>query len=134
MSVARNLKRIMDANAVSVASLAAQSGIEKVFLSKYLSGRSKPSESVLARLAESLAVPLEELTHDKPNKRSGKIRPEDAARRLGRNAQDIRIGLQKGVLPFGIAYKRDGSLTYTYEIDPGKLEQYAEELERFWKH
>lgn len=65
---------------------------------------------------------------------SGKIRPEDAARRLNRSAQDIRIGLQLGILPFGTAYKREGSSIYSYEIDPIRLEAYAEAQEAFWNH
>ena len=66
-------------------------------------------------------------------KTSGKIRPEDAARRLGRSAQDIRIGLQMGYLPIGTAYKRPGSSVYSYEINPELLEKYAQAQEAVWK-
>lgn len=132
MSIARNLKRLMDENAVSVSALSADSGIEKTFLTKYLAGKVIPSESVLARLARSLGCEIESITADPKKRTAGKIRPEDAARRLNRSAQDIRIGLQQGFLPFGIAYKRSGSSTYTYEIDPGKLEDYAQRQENFW--
>lgn len=66
-------------------------------------------------------------------KTSGKIRPEDAARRLGRSAQDIRIGLQMGYLPIGTAYKRPGSSIFSYEIDPVRLEEYAQAQEAVWK-
>jgi len=66
-------------------------------------------------------------------KTSGKIRPEDAARRLGRSAQDVRIGLQMGYLPIGTAYKRPGSSIYSYEIDPVRLEEYAQAQEAIWK-
>lgn len=133
MSIAANLRRAMDANAVSVSSLAELSGVERVYLTKYLSGKIRPSEAVLARLARSLGIPVEELTANRPTRTAGKLRPEDAARRLSRSAQDIRIGLRLGILPFGTAYKREGSSVYTYEIDPGALERYAGEQERFWK-
>lgn len=132
MSIATNLRRAMDANAVSVASLAALSGVERSFLSKYLSGRIRPSESVLARLAGVLGVSPESLAEERVARTAGKVRPEDAARRLHRSAQDIRIGLQRGLLPFGTAYKRDGSSVYTYEIDPAALEAYARAQEDFW--
>jgi len=132
MSIARNLKRLMDENAVSVSALSADSGIDKSFLNKYLSGKVMPSESVLVRLARSLGCEVESITSDPKKRTAGKIRPEDAARRLNRSAQDIRIGLQQGFLPFGIAYKRSGSSTYTYEIDPGRLEEYAQKQENFW--
>lgn len=133
MSISANLKRAMDAGAVSVASLAALSGVERGFLNKYLSGKVRPSESVLARLARALEISVDELTAERITRTGGKVRPEDAARRLGRGAQDIRVGLQLGLLPFGVAYKRPGSSIYTYEIDPGALERYAEDQERFWK-
>ena len=67
-------------------------------------------------------------------KTGGKIRPEDAARRLGRSAQDVRIGLQMGYLPIGTAYKRPGSSIYSYEIDPVRLEEYAQAQERVWSN
>ena len=133
MSIARNLKRLMDENAVSVTSLSADSGIERSFLTKYLAGRVIPSDSVLACLARSLGCEVETIKAENKTRTAGKIRPEDAARRLHRNAQDIRIGLQQGLLPFGTAYKREGSSVYTYEIDPGKLETYARSQETFWQ-
>jgi hypothetical protein len=66
-------------------------------------------------------------------KTGGKIRPEDAARRLGRSAQDVRVGLQMGYLPIGTAYKRPGSSIFSYEIDPVRLEEYAQAQEAVWK-
>ena len=133
MSIARNLKRLMDENAVSVASLSADSGIERSFLTKYLAGKVIPSDRVVERLARSLGCEVESIKAEHKTRTAGKIRPEDAARRLHRNAQDIRIGLQQGLLPFGTAYKREGSSVYTYEIDPGKLETYARSQEIFWQ-
>lgn len=133
MSIARNLKRLMDENAVSVDALSADSGIGKPFLGKYLAGKVIPSERVLERLARSIGCEMESITQDPKTRTAGKIRPEDAARRLNRSAQDIRIGLQNGLLPFGTAYKREGSSVFTYEIDPGKLETYARDQETFWQ-
>ena len=133
MSIARNLRREMDSRAVSVARLAADSGIEAGFVRKYLAGTAKPSEGVLAALARSLGCEADVLAGNTLTRQSGKLRPQDAALRLGRSAQDIRIGLQLGVLPFGRAYKRPGSSIYSYEIDPMKLEDYAEAQERTWR-
>lgn len=134
MSIARNLKRAMDENAVSVTALAALSGIEKTFLTKYLSGKVKPSESVLTRLAECIGVPVTALAKDPVTRTKGKIRPEDAARRLHRSPQDIRIGIRMGLLPFGTAYKRPGATIYTYEINPEQLERYAQQQEQFYSN
>ena len=38
----------------------------------------------------------------------------EIARATGKNPQFIRIGLQRGLLPFGIAMKNEGSSEYTY--------------------
>lgn len=46
---------------------------------------------------------------------------EEAAKITKLGAQTIRIGLQKGVLEFGTAFKRDGSSSYTYVIYPEKV-------------
>lgn len=38
----------------------------------------------------------------------------EIAKAIGKDAQFIRIGLQKGILKFGIAYKMPNSNEYTY--------------------
>ena len=38
----------------------------------------------------------------------------EIARATGKNPQFIRIGLRRGILPFGIAMKNEGSSEYTY--------------------
>ena len=132
MSIATNLRREMDANAVTEAALASKSGVDVSFIRKYLSGKSRPSEAILTRLARGIGIPVDKLSRDPLTRTQGKIRPEDAGRRLGRSAQDIRIGIQNGLLPFGTAYKHEGSSVYTYEIDPIALEAYAQEQDKFW--
>ena len=46
----------------------------------------------------------------------------DAAKRMGVSQQFVRIGLQRGILPFGYAVKM--SDRYTYHISENKLEDY----------
>lgn len=133
MSIAANLKREMEANAITEASLASKSGVEVQFLRLYLKGKSRPSDAVLVRLARGIGIPVDKLAKDPVTRTKGKIRPEDAGRRLGRSPQDIRIGLQQKTLPFGTAYKREGSSVFTYEIDPIRLEEYAQSQEKFWE-
>ena len=132
MSIATNLRREMDANAVTEAALASKSGVDVSFIRKYLTGKSRPSEAILTRLARGIGITPDKLSKDPLTRTQGKIRPEDAGRRLGRSAQDIRIGIQNGLLPFGTAYKHEGSSVYTYEIDPIALEAYAQEQDKFW--
>jgi hypothetical protein len=51
---------------------------------------------------------------------------QEAARRLGKSQQFIRISLQNGVAPFGFATKGTGS-TYDYHISPKLLNEYIGE-------
>ena len=47
----------------------------------------------------------------------------DAARELGKHPAFVRIGLQRGLLPFGTAEKVSGN-KYTYYINPRKFYEY----------
>lgn len=50
---------------------------------------------------------------------------KEVAELLGKTQQTIRIGLQLGVLPFGVAYKTNPeNKSYTYVIYPEKVKQY----------
>lgn len=57
-----------------------------------------------------------------------KIRPEDAAKALGIGVQAVRVGLQRGLFPFGWAIKLSEK-RYTYAISPKLFEQYLGERE-----
>jgi hypothetical protein len=50
---------------------------------------------------------------------------EDAAKRCGMNTQTLRLALQQGLLPFGIAVKTSEN-RYTYKIFTKRLEKYLE--------
>lgn len=50
---------------------------------------------------------------------------ERAAQIMGVSPQTVRVGLQKGVFPFGVALKMPGSSRYTYVI-------YAAEFQRLY--
>ena len=56
-----------------------------------------------------------------------KITIAKAAAIMGVNQQFVRIGLQRGVLPFGVAMKTSNQ--YTYYIYPKKFEEYIEKTE-----
>ena len=49
-------------------------------------------------------------------KRSISVR--EAARIMGKHEQFVRIGLQKGILPFGVAEKLPNSSRWSYHISP----------------
>jgi hypothetical protein len=49
----------------------------------------------------------------------------DAAKRLDMNPQTLRLALQQGLMPFGVAVKTSPN-RYTYKIFPKRLERYLE--------
>ena len=51
-----------------------------------------------------------------------KLNVKDVARLMGKNEMFIRIGLQRGLLPFGIAIKT--SSKYSYYINTNKFYEY----------
>ena len=44
---------------------------------------------------------------------------------LGKSQQFVRIGLQRKILPFGVAMQMPGKTTYTYHISPKQFCDYA---------
>lgn len=53
-----------------------------------------------------------------------KVTIKRAAQILGKSEQFVRIGLQRNILPFGIAMQMPGKRTYTYHISPKKFCDY----------
>jgi hypothetical protein len=51
-----------------------------------------------------------------------KFTVKDVARLMGKNEMFVRIGLQRGLLTFGLAIKT--SSKYSYYINPSQLEEY----------
>jgi transcriptional regulator with XRE-family HTH domain len=121
MSIAANLRREMDEQGVTVAKLAAQVECEPSSVRKYLSGAVRPSERVLERLGRCLGCNANELRYGRPKRRDGKLRTDDVARVTGIDPLSLRIGLQRGIWPFGVAYKRAGSSKFVYEYDPAEV-------------
>ena len=131
MSFAHNLKTIMQEQNLSQSDLSNLTGIGKSSLSQYLSGQNIPYKKRIAEIANALGVSHIRLTHNQPG-----IEPElppiihhqkitiaEAARRLGKSQQFIRVALQKGIAPFGFATKVSGNI-YDYHISPKLLDAY----------
>lgn len=61
---------------------------------------------------------------------SRKISVKEAAKIMGKSEQFVRVGLQRGLLPFGTAMKMGrNSTVYTYYISPKLFEEYVGEYE-----
>jgi len=116
---------------LSQSDLSNLTGIGKSSLSQYLSGQNIPYKKRVAEIANALGVPHIRLTisHQKTEQElipiisHQKISVAEAARRLGKSQQFIRVALQNGVAPFGFATKVSGS-AYDYHISPKLLEAY----------
>ena len=52
------------------------------------------------------------------------ISVKEVARIMGKHEQFVRIGLQNGTLPFGVAEKLPGSSRYSYHISPKLFFEY----------
>lgn len=125
VSFAKNLKKAMDERNMSQAELAKQIDKGKSSISQYLSGKNIPKDQVKKKVAEVLDCTIEYLDSGDPGKDIGSgihnISVAEAARRLGKSQQYIRVGLQKQRLPFGTAVlvKR-----WSYHISPKLLDEY----------
>lgn len=56
-----------------------------------------------------------------------KIGIKEVAEALGQSQETIRMGLQLGVYPFGVAFKKEGNHNWTYTIFPAKVKEYIGE-------
>lgn len=126
MSFANNLKKAMDERNMTQVELAKQIDKGKSSISQYLSGKNIPKYDVKQKIAEVLDCTVEYLDSGVPEKGgtgSGirNISVAEAARRLGKSEQFIRVGLQNQRLPFGTAVfvKR-----WSYHISPKLLDEY----------
>ena len=57
---------------------------------------------------------------------SENVKIKEVARRIGKSEQFVRIGLQRGILPIGIAIQISDK-KYTYHISPKLLTEYIGE-------
>ena len=77
-------------------------------------------------VGEAFSKCIESVEAEEAETMSAKIRPKDVAAVLGINAQAVRVGLQRGIFPFGWAIKTSSN-RYTYAISPKLFEKYLGE-------
>lgn len=127
MSIATNLRRELIRHDMTVAVLSERTGVSKASINKYLAGDVKPAEEVLARLADGLGITADELDIKREPKSKGtNVKPETAAKLMGKSAQWVRVMLQTkpDKLPIGCAVKLNGN-RYNYYISPQLLSDYT---------
>jgi len=121
---AKKISQTMMERKMTLTELAVKTGISKSSLSMYMNGDNIPREDYLSRLAKALEVDEDWLTEEQEEKKNlFNLKVEDAARLMGRSGQYVRIGLQRGILPFGTAIKMGSK--WTYYISPHRFREYT---------
>lgn len=128
---AERLRSVMRDRGIKQVELVAKSGLTAASISQYVNGRNKPSEKSVKAIAEALDVPEAYLLEDAPEMRDctpisgvGTLTVSEAARLMGKNQQFVRIGLQRGILPFGYAINVNGK-RFSYFISARKFTEYT---------
>lgn len=125
---ATRLNEAMLERNISQSDLSALTGIGKPSISQYLSGKNEPKMNKVKKIAEVLNVndgwlmgaDVEMNGSQKSEEKN--IPVEKAAKLMGKSEDFIRVGLQRGILPFGSAVKL--SSRWTYYINPKKFYDY----------
>ncbi len=130
MSFASKLKDLMNQRNLSQKDLRDSTGLSAASISQYLAGKNEPKRSTVKLLADALDTSAEYLEDqtDKPEVSPeglpcGKMTVEEAARRMGKSAQFVRVSLQRGTAPFGFAVQMESG-KWCYHISPKKFADY----------
>lgn len=134
---AERLKSAMEQADLNQSALANLTGASKAAISQYLSGRNVPGIDRIKAIADATGVTFDYLLGYGAGPVGGpavrKISVRDAAKCMGKSDQFIRIGLQRGLLPFGNAVPGMGD-RWNYYISPVKFREYvgAEQFDSFF--
>lgn len=131
MSFSKNLKQIMYEQEMSQKDLCGLTGLSPASISQYLSGTTgTPKPTTLKKIAEALETSVEYLIGetDEPDITPEglpckKMTVEEAAKRLGKSEQFVRVALQRGKAPFGFAVQMNSG-KWCYHISPKKFAEY----------
>ena len=127
---AERLKYAIEQADVKQSALSEQAGASKAAISQYLSGKNTPGPDRIKALADATGVTFDFLMgyEAAPVKEVPpsvkKISVREAAQCMGKSDQFVRIGLQRGILPFGNAVPGTGS-KWIYYINPAKFREYV---------
>ena len=131
-SFSERLRFAMSEAGMTQAALAEKTGASKAAISQYLSGKNVPGILRIEAIAEATGVSFDFLAgigvaaaKDVPRLMK-KIRVRDAARCMGKSEQFVRVGLQRGLLPFGNAVPGTGN-RWSYYINPTKFREFVGE-------
>ena len=136
-TLAERLQSVMKLANMTQAELAARAGASRAAISQYLSGKNTPGPDRIKALADATGVTFDYLigygTAPATQAPLKKISVKEAARCMGKSDQFVRIGLQRGLLPFGRAVPGTGRC-WNYYINPDKFKEFvgAEQFNAFF--
>lgn len=118
------LEKALKSNGMTVTQLADAVRCPKSSMSLYVRGKITPSEKRLDLIAEVLGVDPEKLMDtaelDARARDPDVMSVEEAAKAMSKSCLFVRLGLQRGILPFGYAVKT-GEKHYSYFISRKKF-------------
>lgn len=128
------IKRIMDERGMVQGDLAKAMSWSPMTASRVLSGARKIKDDELVDVAVALGVTPDALTAPCDDAavyepvisrmRNSNLPIREAARLMGKDPQYVRVAIQRGMLPFGIAIKGTGD-RYSYYISRKQFEEYT---------
>lgn len=125
---AERLKNAMEQANMSQSDLSRRTGASKAAISQYLSGKNTPNIERITALADATGVTFDYLigygTAPATQAPLKKISVKETARCMGKSDQFVRIGLQRGLLPFGRAVPGTGRC-WNYYINPDKFKEFV---------
>lgn len=134
MKVHKRIKQVMDERGMAQGDLAKAMMWSPMTASRTLSGARKLKDDELIKVAIALGVapdaltePCEDAAVYEPvisRMKSSNLPVKEAARLMGKDAQYVRIAIQRGMLPFGIAIKGTGD-RYSYYISRKQFQEYT---------
>ena len=131
MSFSQNLRTIMAERNMSQKELRDLTGLSAASISQYLSGATGiPKPATMEMIATALETSVDYLigkTNEPDVTPAGlpckKMTVEEAAKRMGKSEQFIRVSLQRGTAPFGFATKMNSG-KWSYHISPKRFAEY----------
>ena len=114
------LRQRVESAGLNASALADALGVTRQTVSLYMTGKQTPPpwrvRQIEKIIADSAPRTVEECGE--------RISVSEAAKILGCNPQAVRIGMQRGLVPFGFAYKNDKK--WSYIIPRSRLQAYIE--------
>lgn len=124
MSFSNQIKKALIIAEFSQTELSKKTGLSKSSISQFVSGKNIPSKESLEKIANALECSSECLCMEADeNVDTRNVSIANAAKRLDKSEQFIRVGLQTQRLPFGVAVKMPGG-KWSYHVSPKLLNEY----------